>query len=64
MAEVTFLAVAKGVHEVGGLWMESGTIATRKLQISQKCGVGRGLNKKTLKNIQKVKVQWLGSFWG
>ena len=20
--------------------------------------------KKTLKNIQKVKVQWLGSFWG
>jgi len=37
---VTFLAVAKGVHEVGGLWMESGTIATRKLQISQKCGVG------------------------
>jgi len=37
---VTFLAVAKGVHEVGGLWMESGTIATRKLQYGNKCSVG------------------------
>ena len=41
--------------------MESGTIATRKLQIGKKCSVGLGLNKK---NIKKVKVQWLGSFWG
>ena len=59
--QVTFLAVAKGIHEVGGLWMESGTIATRKLQYGKKCAVsGSGFKKKTFRTGRIVGSMVLG----